>query len=79
MEILDIPASQVGKLIGKAGETIRNLQLSTDTRIQVRDGPPPPAAFLWVLVFSGGCARLWSAVELGMAPTCGRQRCVAAE
>jgi far upstream element-binding protein len=35
MEVLDIPASMVGKLIGKAGETIRNLQLSTDTRIQV--------------------------------------------
>ena len=35
MEILDIPAAFVGKLIGKAGETIRNLQLSTDTRIQV--------------------------------------------
>ena len=48
MEILDIPASQVGKLIGKAGETIRNLQLSTDTRIQVRDGAPPPAAASWV-------------------------------
>ena len=35
MEVLDIPSAQVGKLIGKAGETIRNLQLSTDTRIQV--------------------------------------------
>ena len=35
MEVLDIPFAQVGKLIGKAGETIRNLQLSTDTRIQV--------------------------------------------
>lgn len=31
----EIPASMVGKLIGRSGETIRNLQLSTDTRIQV--------------------------------------------
>lgn len=42
MEILHIPTSQVGKLIGKSGETIRNLQLSTDTRIQVRHGAPAP-------------------------------------
>ena len=35
MEILDVPSGMVGKLIGKAGETIRNLQLTTDTRIQV--------------------------------------------
>ena len=31
----DVPSAMVGKLIGKGGETIRNLQLSTDTRIQV--------------------------------------------
>ena len=35
MEALDVPSAQVGKLIGKAGETIRNLQMATDTRIQV--------------------------------------------
>lgn len=34
-ETFDVPAAMVGKLIGKGGETIRNLQLSTDTRIQV--------------------------------------------
>ncbi|KAL6771790.1 CRB1 [Auxenochlorella protothecoides x Auxenochlorella symbiontica] len=33
--VFDIPANMVGKLIGRSGETIRNLQLSTDTRIQV--------------------------------------------
>ena len=35
MEVLDVPAAMVGKLIGKSGETIRKLQLQTDTRIQV--------------------------------------------
>ena len=35
MELLEIPANMVGKLIGRGGETIRNLQLSSDTRIQV--------------------------------------------
>jgi hypothetical protein len=35
MEVLDIPANMVGKLIGRGGETIRNLQQSSDTRIQV--------------------------------------------
>lgn len=35
MEVMEIPANQVGKLIGRGGETIRNLQLSSDTRIQV--------------------------------------------
>lgn len=35
METLDIPSAMVGKLIGKGGETIKNLQQSTDTRIQV--------------------------------------------
>lgn len=35
METLEIPANMVGKLIGKGGETIRNLQLNSDTRIQV--------------------------------------------
>lgn len=44
MEVLDIPASAVGKLIGKAGETIRNLQLSTDTRIQVGTSVAPGGA-----------------------------------
>ena len=34
-ETFDLPAAMVGKLIGKGGETIRNLQVSTDTRIQV--------------------------------------------
>lgn len=34
-ETFDVPAAMVGKLIGKGGETIRNLQVSTDTRIQV--------------------------------------------
>jgi far upstream element-binding protein len=34
-ETFDVPGAMVGKLIGKGGETIRNLQLSTDTRIQV--------------------------------------------
>lgn len=43
MEVLDIPTNAVGKLIGKAGETIRNLQLTTDTRIQV----PPPGVDGW--------------------------------
>ena len=35
MEELDVPAAQVGRLIGKSGETIRQLQATTDTRIQV--------------------------------------------
>lgn len=35
METLEVPANMVGKLIGRGGETIRNLQLSSDTRIQV--------------------------------------------
>lgn len=35
MEVMDVPVALVGRLIGKAGETIRNLQLQTDTRIQV--------------------------------------------
>lgn len=39
MEILDVQTALVGRLIGKAGETIRNLQLQTDTRIQVRLAP----------------------------------------
>lgn len=34
-ESFQLPAALVGKLIGKGGETIRQLQLSTDTRIQV--------------------------------------------
>jgi far upstream element-binding protein len=34
-ETFDVPAALVGKVIGKGGETIRNLQLSTDTRIQI--------------------------------------------
>ena len=67
MEILDIPASQVGKLIGKAGETIRNLQLSTDTRIQVRDGAPPPAAAVWVQARLRVGAALGCAAEVGRA------------
>ena len=33
--MIDVPANMIGKLIGRAGETIRQLQLSSDTRIQV--------------------------------------------
>lgn len=33
--VMDVPANMIGKLIGRAGETIRQLQLSSDTRIQV--------------------------------------------
>ena len=31
-EVIDIPATMVGKLIGKAGETIKQLQYSTNTK-----------------------------------------------
>lgn len=34
-EVLDIPATMVGKLIGKAGETIKQLQYSTNTKVGV--------------------------------------------
>lgn len=56
MEVLDIPASAVGKLIGKAGETIRNLQLSTDTRIQV-GAPVLPAPDMEAAFSLGGVPR----------------------
>lgn len=32
-EVIDIPATMVGKLIGKAGETIKQLQYSTNTKV----------------------------------------------
>lgn len=35
-QTLQIPGTMVGKLIGKQGETIKGLQYSTNTRIQVR-------------------------------------------
>ena len=34
-EVIDIPATMVGKLIGKAGETIKQLQYSTNTKVTV--------------------------------------------
>lgn len=38
---LQVPGSMVGKLIGKQGETIKALQYSTQTRIQVGRAPIP--------------------------------------
>ena len=38
--VLDFPAAMVGRLIGKAGETIRNLQDGTGTRIQIDHDTP---------------------------------------
>ncbi|KAK9831540.1 hypothetical protein WJX81_007383 [Elliptochloris bilobata] len=34
-DVVDIPAGMVGKLIGKGGETIKQLQYSTQTKIQI--------------------------------------------
>ena len=34
-EVIDIPATMVGKLIGKAGETIKQLQYSTNTKVGI--------------------------------------------
>ena len=50
-QTLHIPGTMVGKLIGKQGETIKGLQYSTNTRIQVMFGPchrccPKLSAFL---------------------------------
>ena len=39
-QVIHISAGMVGKLIGKAGETIKGLQYSTNARIQVRCPPP---------------------------------------
>lgn len=38
-EVIDIPATMVGKLIGKAGETIKQLQYSTNTKVGIRSAP----------------------------------------
>ena len=38
-EVVDIPATMVGKLIGKAGETIKQLQYSTNTKVRLRSAP----------------------------------------
>ncbi|KAK9814912.1 hypothetical protein WJX73_001792 [Symbiochloris irregularis] len=37
---VDIPAAMVGKLIGKGGETIKNLQYSTGTKVQIDHQTP---------------------------------------
>ena len=41
-ESFDMPSSMVGKLIGRGGETIKNLQLTTNTRIQIEHGGEGP-------------------------------------
>ena len=41
-QVIHISAGMVGKLIGKAGETIKGLQYSTNARIQARRPPPTP-------------------------------------
>lgn len=49
-QMLQIPGTMVGKLIGKQGETIKGLQYSTNTRIQVQW--PESLWFAWVwLIF----------------------------
>ena len=40
-QVIHISAGMVGKLIGKAGETIKGLQYSTNARIQARRPAPP--------------------------------------
>ena len=37
---VDIPAPMVGKLIGKGGETIKQLQYSTQTKVQIDHQSP---------------------------------------
>lgn len=39
-EFVDIPAAMVGKLIGKGGETIKQLQFSTGTKVQIDHQTP---------------------------------------
>ena len=39
-DVVEIPAGMVGKLIGKAGETIKNLQHSTGTKVQIDHQAP---------------------------------------
>ena len=34
--MIDIPATMVGKLVGKAGETIKQLQDSTNTKVRIK-------------------------------------------
>ncbi|EIE27476.1 hypothetical protein COCSUDRAFT_64249 [Coccomyxa subellipsoidea C-169] len=42
-ETIDIPAPMVGKLIGKGGETIKQLQYNTNTRVQIDHQTPGEA------------------------------------
>lgn len=42
-DVIDIPAPMVGKLIGKGGETIKQLQYSTGTRVQIDHQTPGEA------------------------------------
>lgn len=39
-DYVEIPAAMVGKLIGKGGETIKNLQYSTGTKVQIDHQTP---------------------------------------
>ncbi len=41
-EVIDIPATMVGKLIGKAGETIKQLQYSTNTKVNFAHAAQSP-------------------------------------
>jgi len=57
-QVIHISAGMVGKLIGKAGETIKGLQYSTNARIQARRPPPTPCPRLSDARADSACARL---------------------
>ncbi|KAJ1771830.1 hypothetical protein LPJ74_002004 [Coemansia sp. RSA 1843] len=50
VEELQIPAEAVGIIIGRGGETIKHLQQSSGTRIQIRQGPDQAGPFRTVTV-----------------------------